>query len=85
MLPQSRTAEVWARGATCEAMRVVGTSGLVQPAAPVPYIAREAGATVIAVNPDPTTVAAAARILCRGPGGAVLPALVAALTKGAST
>ena len=40
------------------------------------------GATVIEVNPDPSGVSAAADIVCRGPAGTVLPALVAALAEG---
>src|ERR1043166_8824083 len=66
----------------CDAMLVVGTSGLVQPAAQLPLVAREAGAVVIEVNPEPTEISRAAHITCRGPAGAVLPALLAALTEG---
>jgi len=61
----------------------VGTSRLEQPAAQLPLIAREAGATVIEVNPDPTELSDAAHIVCRGRAGTVLPALIAALTQGA--
>jgi len=85
MLPERVTAEAWDLAAACQVMLVVGTSGLVQPAAQLPYIARDAGATVIEVNPAPTEVSAAAHIVCRGPAGAMLPALVAALTEGEST
>ncbi len=85
MLPERVTAEAWDLAAACQAMLVVGTSGLVQPAAQLPYIARDTGATVIEVNPDPTEVSAAAHIVCSGPAGAMLPALVAALTEGEST
>ena len=56
-----------------------GTSGLVHPAAQLPYIAREAGATAIKVNPDARGISAVAHIVCRGPAGRVLPALIAAL------
>src|SRR2546430_6470626 len=45
MLPEPVTAEAWALAASCRAMLVVGTSGLVQPAAQVPLLARGAGAT----------------------------------------
>ena len=83
LLPEAVTAEAWALAASCRAMLVVGTSGLVQPAAQLPLIAREAGATVIEVNPDPTELSDAAHIVCRGRAGTVLPALVAALTQGA--
>ena len=82
-LPEAVTAEARTVAASCRAMLVVGTSGLVQPAAQLPLIAREAGATVIEVNPDPTELSDAAHIVCRGRAGTVLPALVAALTQGA--
>ena len=38
----------------CEIMLVVGTSGIVQPAASMPVIAKNAGATVIEINKEPT-------------------------------
>jgi NAD-dependent deacetylase len=82
MLTERVTAEAWDLAASCQAMLVVGTSGLVHPAAQLPFIARDAGARVIEVNPDPTEVSAAAHVVCRGPAGEVLPALVAALTEG---
>jgi NAD-dependent deacetylase len=89
MLPERVTAEAWDLAAACGAgagaMLVVGTSGLVQPAAQLPFIARDAGATVIEVNPDPSEVSVAAHIVCRGPAGTLLPALVTALTQGVST
>src|SRR2546430_1130041 len=53
MLPERVTAEAWALAASCRAMLVVGTSGLVQPAAQLPLIAREAGAAVIQADPHP--------------------------------
>jgi len=82
LLPERVLAEAWDLAAACGVMLVVGTSGLVQPAAQLPFIARDAGATVIEVNPDASAVSAAAHIACRGPAGVVLPALVANLTGG---
>lgn len=43
----------------CEVMLVVGTSAVVQPAASIPVIARECGATVIEINPEPTPLTGA--------------------------
>lgn len=63
----------------CDAMLVVGTSGAVQPAASLPLLARRAGATVIDVNPDRDEIAHVSNIFLQGPGGEVVPALVAAL------
>lgn len=72
------SAEAWDLAASCETMLVVGASGLVHPAAQLPYIAREASAAVIEVNPDASEIPAVARIVCRGPAGRVLAALIAA-------
>lgn len=63
----------------CDAMLVVGTSGVVQPAASLPFVAAHTGALVIDVNPDRDEIADVADIFLQGPGGTVLPALVAAL------
>src|SRR5216683_3123538 len=79
--PVAVTTAAWDAAARCDAMVVVGTSGLVWPAAQLPFVARDAGAAVIEINPEPTEVSPAARIACRGPAGHVLPALVAALTE----
>lgn len=46
----------------CDAMLVVGTSGLVYPAAGFPESAKRAGKTVIEVNPEPTPVTAFADV-----------------------
>jgi NAD-dependent deacetylase len=45
---------------TCDVCFSIGTSTLVQPAASLPFIALDAGATVIEVNPVPTSLSAAA-------------------------
>jgi NAD-dependent deacetylase len=65
--------------AGCDVMLVVGTSGVVYPAAAMPLLAAQAGAVVIDVNPEHDALAAAATIFLRGAGGEVLPELVAAV------
>lgn len=79
MLP----AQVWERAAqeatTCDVMLVVGTSGLVEPAAALPRYALRYGVCVIEVNPEPTPLTEAVSFHLRGPAGALLPELVAAL------
>jgi NAD-dependent deacetylase len=56
----------------------IGTSATVHPAARIPLIAREAGALVVQVNPEPTPLDKVALNL-RGKAGEVLPALLAAV------
>jgi NAD-dependent deacetylase len=59
----------------CNVMLVVGTSGLVTPAAGLPAAAKRAGATVVVVNPNESELDDLADHLIRGPAAAVLPRL----------
>ena len=63
---------------SCDLFLSVGTSGLVYPAASLPYEALEGGAAVVEVNPEPTPLAPHADFSVRGRAGEVLPALVSA-------
>ena len=78
-LPSDAIDRAQALSAACDVMLVVGTSGVVYPAAALPLLAAEAGATVIDVNPARDAFAAAADIFLQGPGGEVLPELVGAV------
>ncbi|MNN91669.1 NAD-dependent protein deacylase [compost metagenome] len=60
---------------TCDLCLVVGTSGLVYPAAALPGMARENGAFVIVVNPQPSALDATADLVLAAPAGQCLPAL----------
>jgi NAD-dependent deacetylase len=63
-----------ARG--CDVFLSVGTSGLVEPAASLPFAALERGATVIEVNPQPTPLTPRAWVAFPGPAGEIMPRLV---------
>jgi NAD-dependent deacetylase len=78
-LPASVVQEAYEASLRCEAMLVVGTSGAVQPAASLPFLAARAGATVIDVNPEQDEVAVMADLFLKGKGGRILPQLIAAL------
>ena len=66
----------------CEVMLVVGTSGVVQPAASIPLIARHHGALVVEVNPERTPLTeAVSDVFLEGAGGEVLPRLLGELEK----
>ncbi len=54
-------------------MLVVGTSALVQPAASLPLLAKQNGATLIEVNPQETPLSPYADEVLRGPAGEILP------------
>jgi NAD-dependent deacetylase len=64
--------------ALAEVVLVVGTSGLVHPAAGLPAQARAAGARVIVVNPNPSELDDLAEVVVRSGAAAALPALLTA-------
>lgn len=78
-LPGDVIDRAFTAAATCNAMLVVGTSGVVQPAASLPFVARQYGAEVIEVNTEPSEVTRFASIYLQGAAGEVLPGLIAAL------
>lgn len=62
-----------------QVMLVAGTSGVVQPAASFALWAKEYGARLAEVNPDPTPLTPYCDWVFKGKSGEVLPALLAAL------
>ena len=75
-LPHEAITRAFEVARRCDVMLVVGTSGVVQPAASVPLIALQSGAFLIDVNPQPDELSSIAHAFLRGPGGEVLPRLV---------
>lgn len=59
----------------CDLCLVVGTSGLVYPAAALPGLAKEHGARVLLVNPEPSALDATADLVLSAPAGQCLPML----------
>ncbi len=78
-LPQAALGAAIHASQVCDAMLVVGTSGLVSPAASLPFYAQEAGATIIEVNPVQSAISPIADVILRGPSGELLPRLLEAL------
>jgi NAD-dependent deacetylase len=76
MLEPSELQRACTEAAACDLMLVVGTSGLVYPAASLPGTARRAGAAIIVVNPEPTELDGVAEICIRGKAAEVLPGLL---------
>jgi NAD-dependent deacetylase len=76
MLPAGVFALAQAAARECDAMLVVGTSGLVHPAAGLPLIAAHAGRPVIVVDPAPTELDAIASVSVRGTAASTLPRLL---------
>jgi NAD-dependent deacetylase len=66
----------------CDVLLVVGTSAEVQPAAFMPLIAKQAGATVIEINPQATPLTGrVSDYLIPGPAGEVLGRILAELER----
>jgi NAD-dependent deacetylase len=65
----------------CDAILVVGTSGTVYPAAGFAEVAKQVGAKVIVVNPEPTPQIRS-DVFLQGPAGEILPAVLRAMKKG---
>jgi len=76
MLPREATDEAWALAGRCDVLLVVGTSGMVWPAAELPYVAHQGGARVVEVNPQSSAVTDHADVFLQGPAGEILPRLV---------
>lgn len=60
----------------CDVFFSIGTSGVVEPAASLPFAALRNGAMVVEVNPDETPLSASATVRLVGASGIVLPRLV---------
>jgi NAD-dependent deacetylase len=75
-LPPEAFAAAVAAARTCDIFLCVGTSTVVEPAASLPFMARESGARVIEVNPQPTPLTRQAAVSLRGSAGEILPLLV---------
>jgi len=76
MLPPGVFEEAERKAMSCDVMIVVGTSGLVYPAASLPMLASSAGATVVEVNTEPSEITRFANIFLQGPAGQILPEIV---------
>ena len=75
LLPMGAFEIAAAGAANCELCLVIGTSGLVYPAAALPDIARGAGAFVCEINPERTPLSDSCHEVLTGKAGVVLPLL----------
>jgi len=74
-LPEDALETAMRAARTCDVFLSVGTSTVVEPAASLPFLARQAGATVIEVNTVATPLSSIAQISLRGSAGSILPDL----------
>lgn len=75
-LAENELHRAFAAAKECDVLFAIGTSGLVQPAARIPALAKQAGAKVVQVNPTSTQLDDACTWSLRGTAGNVLPRLL---------
>ena len=80
MIPHDALIRSQRVSAACDAMLVIGTSALVQPAATMPLIAKDNGAVIIEINPEPTPLTSRISDLpLLGGAGSIMPRLIEAI------
>ena len=79
MLPLAAWSRAEAMASSCDAFLAVGSSLVVYPAASLPEVASQTGATLLILNREPTPLDPLADLTLRGECGVLLPALVDAL------
>lgn len=78
-LPVDALESAWKAAKTCDLFLVVGTSGLVQPAASLPLVAAEHGATTVEINLEQTPLSRFMDFVLQGASGSVLGGLKTAV------
>lgn len=73
MLPEAAWANASDAVSACDVLVIVGTSGVVKPAAQLPMIAADTGTPVIEVNPEPSALTWLTTAYLPGTAAAVLP------------
>jgi NAD-dependent deacetylase len=68
--------EATAVARACDVMLIIGTSGVVYPAAALPEVAKSNGARMIEINARESELTAACDLFIRAPAGEALPEIV---------
>lgn len=79
VLPEADLKAAFGAAGECDLLLSIGTSGVVQPAALIPQVALQAGATVVHINPQPAGEGNAREFSLAGAAGVVLPELLGQL------
>jgi NAD-dependent deacetylase len=80
-LPQSELSRAMQISQQVDLMLVIGTSGLVHPAASLPYLAKQNRARILEVNPNRTPITEIADLFLQGPSAEILPTIISLLKK----
>lgn len=76
-LPEHELSFAYKVAGKCDVMIIVGTSGMVQPAASLPFLAKSiAKAKIIEVNPNESAITEIADVFLKGKSGEMLPLLL---------
>lgn len=77
MIPHQELIRSQQASASCDVMLVIGTSATVQPASNMPFIAKDNGAIIIEINPEPTPLTPLiSNLFLLGGAGSIMPRLV---------
>ncbi|BBO71732.1 NAD-dependent deacylase [Desulfosarcina alkanivorans] len=80
MIPHEALIRSQKLSAACDVMLVIGTSAMVQPAATMPFIAKDNGAVIIEINPEPTPLTSRiSNLPLLGNACSIMPRLAAAI------
>lgn len=79
MLPEEEWENAVHASEAADVFFSIGTSAVVYPAASLPLLARQSGAYLVEINPEPTPLTPKADEFLQGPSGTILPALCAAV------
>ena len=81
-IPQKAMVKAYANAKSCDLMLVIGTSAIVSPASEIPLVAKESGAKIIEINPEPTPLTdQAADLTIYEKAGTAIPLIVNELKK----
>ena len=76
-IPEEAFQRAYGASRKCKLMLVIGTSAVVYPAANIPQIAKQAGAVVVEINPEPTPLTGfVSDYIIPGKAGTILPEIV---------
>jgi NAD-dependent deacetylase len=75
-MPERETAEAFRISSECHLFIVMGSSLVVQPAASLPVVAKQAGARLVIINRDPTHLDSMADLVIRGSCGHTMRAVL---------
>jgi len=75
LLPQDAWLEAQKEVSSCSLLLVIGTSGLVYPAADLPLLAKKSGTILVEINRDPTHLTPLADLFLEGKAGEIMQEL----------